>query len=417
MGFVSDNGNLKVRGGKLVNRSGQSVQLRGMSLYWSQWGHAFWNEHTVSNLVHKWGCTVIRCPIGYHDIAHGYVADLDAELNKLYRVVDAAVKEDVYVIVDCHDHDVRNHTVEATYLFDIVSTKYRGVPNVIYEVVNEPLDMVWADIKFYATSMLNLIRFNSPESLVLVGTPAHCSDLYEVILDPIQKQDVMYTYHFYAASHKEDQMAVLEDAAIRGIPLFVSECGVSEFTGDGVLDYASFDNWLDLLDKKGISWLGWSLFDKDEASCALLPSAPIDGTWKESDISNTGCFFRNRINNNTSATVSNGGIYTPFYPVPNNGEELLRLNLVSMSKNTVATPSHFMAMVVEVTLSRATDSEAELFLMWLANSWTSLDTETRVYIVNSLNDKKKTLSDSPENWIWFRLIDSVEYLRKGNRIK
>jgi len=107
---------------------------------------------------------------------------------------------------------------------------------------------------------------------VLVGTRGFSSlgltdgaDEQEILDDPVDFKNVMYTFHFYAASHGADRRAVVARAA-KELPLFVSEFGSQTFTGDGTNDFASTTAWLDLLKSNKISYGMWSFSDGRESN-------------------------------------------------------------------------------------------------------------------------------------------------------
>ena len=75
----------------------------------------------------------------------------------------------------------------------------------------------------------------------------------------------MYVLHFYTASHHEGLQAVLLEALEKGLPVFISECGISEASGDGDVDYRSAANWFEILREYGISYTVWSISNKNES--------------------------------------------------------------------------------------------------------------------------------------------------------
>src|SRR3712207_4073671 len=51
---VATHGKLRVVGNQIQDQSGAQVQLKGMSLFWSQWSGSFWNAAVVGSLVDNW---------------------------------------------------------------------------------------------------------------------------------------------------------------------------------------------------------------------------------------------------------------------------------------------------------------------------------------------------------------------------
>ena len=100
---VERHGALRVESGRLVDQSGSPVVLRGMSLYWSQWGGHYYNAAAVRHLKSDWNVTVVRAAIAVD--FDGYLANPEVEMAKAEAVIEAAIAEGLYVIVDWHAHE------------------------------------------------------------------------------------------------------------------------------------------------------------------------------------------------------------------------------------------------------------------------------------------------------------------------
>jgi endoglucanase len=74
------------------------------------------------------------------------------------NTVDQAIKDGIYVLIDWHDHNSNLHTEQAKAFFADMAKKYAGVPNVIYEIWNEPTRTTWDTVKNYALQVISEIR-------------------------------------------------------------------------------------------------------------------------------------------------------------------------------------------------------------------------------------------------------------------
>lgn len=284
--FVEKNGKLSVNDGSLKNEHGETVVLKGVSYGWHNWWSRFYNASTVKKFAHEWEGSVVRAAIGV-DPAKGYIDDPEFSMDCLERVVDAAIENGIYVIVDWHSHTI--HTTEAIEFFSQVAKKYKDYPNIIYEIFNEPERDSWSDVKAYSIELIEAIRAIDPDNIILVGSPHWDQDIHLVADDPIiGYNNIMYTLHFYAATHGEFLRERGDYAIEKGIPLFVSECAGMEATGDGPIDYKEWQNWLDWMKKNDISWVAWSIADKNETCSMIQASAPSDGNWEEKDLKEWG---------------------------------------------------------------------------------------------------------------------------------
>ena len=282
-------GQLSVDGHQLVNEKGKPVVLRGVSFGWHMWWSRFWNKSTVSHLVDDWKCNVVRAAMGVSlSYNNSYLQNPNFGIDCVTKVVDAAIEKGIYVIVDFHTHDICLD--EATIFFTQIATKYKDYPNIIYEIFNEPLDThTWKEVKEYSETIINVIRKIDPDNLILVGSPYWDQALHLVANDPIQNQsNIMYTMHFYAASHKKSLRDRCDAAIAKGIPIFVSECAGMEATGDGTIDYEEWNNWKNWMEAANISWLAWSIADKNE-TCSMIKdtTSPITA-WGEKDLKEWG---------------------------------------------------------------------------------------------------------------------------------
>lgn len=286
-------GRLTTDGNKIVDQNQNEVVLRGMSLFWSNWGGFYYAAETIKWLKEDWKCTVIRAAIGA-DADNGYIENPGTEMTKLYAVIDACLEQGIYVIVDWHSHHAEDYVPAAVNFFNTVSKKYGGYPNIIYEIYNEPLDVSWANIlKPYAETLISIIRQNDPENLILVGTPNWSQDVDAVIADPLTDHNVAYTLHFYTSTHTQWLRDKALTAMNAGLPLFVSEWGLSESSGTGDINWAETNLWLFFLERDSLSWCNWSVINKDESSAALLPTTSGLSGWPEDELTESGQFIRN----------------------------------------------------------------------------------------------------------------------------
>lgn len=286
-------GQLRVEGTKMVGLHGDPVALRGMSLFWSQWGGKYYTPEAIAWLAKDWQCDVVRVAVGVH--AQGYLTNPEAEVAKAVTAIEAAIANGLYVIIDWHAHEPEPELAAA--FFAKMAKRYGHLPNVIYELWNEPLrDHDWATVvKPYHEHVLASIREHDPDNVVLLGTPFWSQNVDEAAADPVQGDNLAYVLHFYAGSHGQALRDKADAARALGVALFVSEWGTSMANGNDGVFVDEAQAWIDYMRTHDMGWCNWSLFDKDESSAALMPGASERGGWDASDVSPSGRFVRDTL--------------------------------------------------------------------------------------------------------------------------
>ncbi|MDN4077735.1 cellulase family glycosylhydrolase [Paenibacillus polymyxa] len=304
-------GQLSVKSGKLVDKNGQPVQLKGISSHGVQWFGDLVNQDTMKWLRDDWGISVFR--VALYTEENGYIANPSLK-NKVKEAIEAAQKLGLYVIIDWHilsDGDPNIHKNEAKAFFNEFSTKYGHLPNVIYELANEPNGNVnWNNqIRPYASEVSQVIRARDPDNIIIVGTGTWSQDVHDAADHPLPDKNTMYTVHFYAGTHGQYLRDRVDYALNKGVGIFATEWGTSDASGNGGPFLNESKVWTDFLASRKISWANWSLADKNETSAALLPGADRKGGWPDSQLTASGKFVKQAILEGSSSHGggSNGG--------------------------------------------------------------------------------------------------------------
>ncbi len=305
----------------LADASGQPIQLRGMSTHGLQWFPGIVNDHTDKALANDWGANVIRLAMYVGE--GGYATNPDVQ-KKVIEGIDDAIANDLYVIVDWHVISPGDPTAPtysgAMDFFKGIAQKYPNDKHIIYEVANEPNPgnapansndaAGWAQVKGYAEPIIKMLRDSGNQNLVIVGTPNWSQRPDLAAQNPINDPQTMYTVHFYTGTHKPsndltDRSNVMSNARYaleHGAPIFVTEWGTSEASGNNGPFLQEADTWLDFLNAHNVSWVNWSLSNKNETSAALRPfpnetslDPGEDNVWAPSELTVSGEFVRSRI--------------------------------------------------------------------------------------------------------------------------
>lgn len=293
--LVRRNGWLRIENNTLVNKDGNKIQLKGISSHGIQWYGDYANEDMIKNLRDEWKINLFR--IAMYTEEGGYIQNRNIK-EKVIEIVDTAIKLDMYVIIDWHilsDNNPMMHKEEAKEFFRKMSEKYKDYPNVIYEICNEPNgNITWEhNIKPYAEEVISVIRKNSKNSIIIVGTGSWSQDVDKAAENPINDSNIMYALHFYAGTHT-DWLRERVKNALNKIPIFASEWGVSDASGNGGVYLEESKKWIEFMKENNISWANWSLSDKSESSALLLPNSPKNKVSDE-NLSESGIFIKQAI--------------------------------------------------------------------------------------------------------------------------
>ena len=226
----------------------------------------------------------------------GYVDNPDGETAKLTTVVDAAISNSIYAIIDWHIEGANSQFKDqAKVFFDHMAAKYGSNDHVLYEGWNEPTDQDWSgELKGYHQEVLGTIRAHT-NNLYIAGNPQWSSMPNVACNDRLDDPNVAYTMHFYAATHYGDVRGRAQEAINNGCAVVITEWGTCESSGNGRVDEGSANEWLSWAESNGVSTANWSVNDKPESCSALNPGASHSGNWNDGDLTQSGRFVRNHI--------------------------------------------------------------------------------------------------------------------------
>ena len=298
------NGRLKVCGTKLCNASGNPVQLRGMSTHGLQWYSQCVTSGSLNALATDWNADVLR--ISMYIQEGGYETNPRKYTDLVHSIIEQATARGMYAIVDWHmltPGDPHHNLARAKTFFTEIAQRHANKTNLLYEIANEPSGVSWSRIKSYAEQLIPVIRQNDPNTPILVGTRAWSSlgvsegaSETEIVNSPVNASNIMYTFHFYAASHDSEYLNTLSRAADK-LPMFVTEFGTQTASGDGGNNFGRAQQYIDLMANKKISWVNWNYSD-DSRSGAVFKSGTCDsnGPWTGSGpLKPAGVWVRDRI--------------------------------------------------------------------------------------------------------------------------
>jgi hypothetical protein len=300
--------------GSEVHVGGQPDGMAGNSFFWTNntWGGApFYNQNAVSWLKNDWNTRIVRAAMGVDEGSGNYLDSRTANVNRVKALVDAAIAEDLYVIIDWHSHHAEDYQNEAIEFFEEMAQAYGDTNNVIYEIYNEPLqDTDWSStIKPYAQAVIAKIRAIDPDNLIIVGTQTWSQEVEKAADDPITGYaNIAYALHFYSGTHQQWLRDRAERAMNKGIAIVVTEWGTTNYSGNGPIYLEETQRWVDWMKEFNITHLNWSVNDKNESASIVRGGASPNGGWSDSDLTDSGRWVRDMIREfNGDSTNGDGG--------------------------------------------------------------------------------------------------------------
>lgn len=291
-------GKLHIEGTALTNEHGQVCQLKGISTHNLSLYPEYITQSCITELTERFDLSAFRLAMysAEADDVKGYADSDDTHRKELEELilsaVDVCAKLGIYVLVDWHillDYDPNMHKDAAITFFKSICPKLKSYDNVIYEICNEPnMDTTWAQITTYANEVIPAIRAIDPDKVILVGTPVWSQRVDEAAKAPLSYPNLAYTLHFYADTHRDELRQIMTDAIANGLPVFVSEFGICDASGNGPVNDEQTNIWIDLLNRYQISYILWNLSNKNETSAILAPICDKIKGFEDSDFSECG---------------------------------------------------------------------------------------------------------------------------------
>lgn len=314
--FVKKHGHLQVIGPNLCDKSGKSIQLKGMSYLDIEGEQDYVNPEFFVWLRDYWGSNVVRAAM-YTEDSGSFVAD--RKYDQMRKAINYAIETGLYILVDWHilyDGFPAKYQEEALDFFAMMAKEYKGCPNIIYEICNEPNgeDLMWSrDIKSYAIPVIKAIRSEDPDAVIIVGTPEWDQRLDAAIASPLDFDNILYAFHFYSGTHGPEVKQYLEAAIEAELPVFVSEWGTTKSTGDDGVYAKEAMEWIGFINENNLSWCNWSISVRNEDASALKPNTPGKKGWSIYNLTESGTLVRSLILESTEDIFFADGFESESY--------------------------------------------------------------------------------------------------------
>lgn len=312
---VQKYGKLQIKNGQVSDKDGNPIILRGMSLFWSGFaeGTQYYNAQTVKELRDEWCVDIVRAAMSVDEGNTKYLTNPNSEKAKIERVIDAAIANGIYVLVDFHTEEAIDHEDEARTFFGDIYGKYGNIPNLIYETYNEPVNKNWStQLKPYHNRMISYIRGLGADNIIVCGTRNYSQEVAEAANDPVTGTNVAYTLHYYADTHKGALRTKAKNALNKGAALFVTEYGTVNALGNGNVNAAEAQTWWDFLEENKLSSCNWSVSNKNESASILKPGVNSLDNWNNSNYTQSGLLVKGYLDGKCGEDLISGSVTLSF---------------------------------------------------------------------------------------------------------
>ena len=259
--FADYNGQLYIDGTKLKNQYDEEIQLKGLvstAHYQDNSGFSYYLNDGSIKVFKDWGVNVIRVGLEVKDIEN---TDL---MQDYLNTVDLLIENDMYVIIILWNNQINDNIEIAKQYFSKLAEKYKDVPNIIYEIANEPIGNIsWSEVKEYSNTIIPTIRNYSKNSIIIIPNPGAHIQPEQIILDElVDKKNIMTSYHLYVGtSLTKERIDYIKNTLQLNIPIFVTEWGTTLYNGnDGF--YEDYSNaFVKIMENYNLSWCNFHIGD------------------------------------------------------------------------------------------------------------------------------------------------------------
>lgn len=174
--------------------------------------------------IKEWGFNCVRFPVDYSFFVREDGSFDEERLKKIDRIINFCSESELYIILDLHkapghsfafkerdENDIWDKNSENRKKFleiwDMLSKRYAGEKNIIYEILNEPVasdDDDWYDL---AGEALETIRKNDAEHFVVIESNLWGQSPRFANMRKYEDDKIIYSFHFYDPIVVTHQMA------------------------------------------------------------------------------------------------------------------------------------------------------------------------------------------------------------------
>lgn len=283
---------LSISGTQLL-AGGQPIRLQGVNMgdpFWARgWYGSMYSTANYTTLAQDWHANVVRISIFPTQWKNMDRATL---LDGLDQEIQAALNNNLYVIISYHvigwpngwykeaypgnpaDTYDSSMTV-ATAFWTKMAQTYGSDPRIMFDLWNEPVHLddftiygetpnpLWAPLKSYYQTLIQAVRNNGGENIVIATGNRWASWLVGIKDSPLTDPKVIYAYHKYSTDENTAAVWNNDLGGLLGVkPIIVTEWGYEDsdvtnpsWPGTQASYGDPFTQWLDSNNLSNLAWM------------------------------------------------------------------------------------------------------------------------------------------------------------------
>ncbi|MBI2338399.1 cellulase family glycosylhydrolase, partial [Candidatus Daviesbacteria bacterium] len=283
---------LKTEGTRILTESGQPVVLRGANVIRSEWvKNMNFERIAIPQLANDWKGTVFlhdfaSAPVvntNYDQLVDGIQVTHQMYMSWLDEYVRLAEENLMYVILTFYTKEVNGNMPdmpddEAEQALAILAARYKGKPNVIYQLQAEPdgnypgaSETWWHDtlLPRYNSMVTSIRTASAPYKPLILASGTNWGRILNYVVNPANRVTADGAVNIVYSSHAYDSVSNFGvdflNAYNAGVPVMITEFG----TGSQ-MSQADTDELIRIMRERNISWTAW-LFDNEGPPTLLQP--------------------------------------------------------------------------------------------------------------------------------------------------
>lgn len=233
---------LQVRENKIIDENEEIIILKGiMPQDPAQLHNRNKFNKEILKEIREIGSNAVRIPVH----PENWYNDKDYLWRYLDKIVTWAGELDMYVIVDWHYiGNVSSGRIENNHIDEVkpkqltkefwkqTANYFKDTPHVIFEIFNEPAFISEEDWFTNATEIVNIIREQGADQILIVGGIEFSKDLSWVLEKPIESKNIAYASHIYPGHRGESSWDRWFGDVSEKYPVIVTEWGFMDENRD-----------------------------------------------------------------------------------------------------------------------------------------------------------------------------------------